>query len=265
MKHATAFTLNRYTQGGFDVRAENGLCVGQIVNCNGAWCAEVRRKQIGCFPQKEDGAEAVLQYCGITSMVSQMEAVLASRFPQLLRVDGLFEHDVRIVEDWHCATNFVWIITESGTHLHPMDCPDSVDVISDVIDFLRPNEDMPELTMYHINFHTLHVEPVTETEVRSLLFFSPVYSREGDTVRRYNQIVGRISTAPAHALGYNAARYSHVAVECVGNPDQGTIAVLTNIAFKYLRQENSQMGAAPASVTVRQGRTVHYHWANNAS
>lgn len=256
-----AFTLENFAQGRFDVFAENGMRVGHIIGGNGTWAAEVGNKVLGHYGNTQSCAEAILSHKGIVSIKAQMELIIA-RHPTMKRdaKQDFYVEDVRFIDNWHCATNLIWIVTDNCTQLHALDLPQSADDVFESLDKYCPEGCKQECQIYLVDFDKLQVTPITEHQARSMVFTSPKYQLHQDVVKLYADVLARISMRAAHELGYGNARRCHVTVECEIEPSAGSVAVLAGMVFKYVRDDESKRFAAPKTVEVRYAGKKLYEW-----
>lgn len=255
------YQLEKFATGRFDVRAENGMRVGSIIGGGEKWCAEIGNRVLGYHSSTDEAARAILADQGIVGIYEQMAEIIHSK--KMLH-DSYFDdfklHDRRCIEEYGCATNHLWVIRPTGTHLVQLDLPFSQREGEAVLNAVHPDLTGQPWDLYLIDAIKLKVLPISEAQARQLVAQSPKYRVEGTKITFHRTPIATISLTPLHSLA-SVGRRCQVRIDCETEPSTQQLALLKRLAFFAGTPigNGNEYGAA-ATIEIRFDGKLLYHW-----
>lgn len=255
------YQLEETGSGRYDVRAENGIRAGSIIGGERKWCAEIGNRVVGYYPTTGEAAEAILKDRGIVGVYQQMaEIIKSTKLLQRAHFADFATSDRRIIEEYGCATNHLWVVHPTGTHLVQLGLPLSQREGEAVLNAFHPDFTGKPWNLYLIDAITLKVLPLVEAQARQWVAQRPQYLIEGTNLTAHGTPIATISRTPFQGLGA-VGRRCHIRIDCAVDPSTQRLAVIKRLAF-YAGipcGSDNAFGTA-ATVEVRFGGKKLYSW-----
>ena len=232
--HNQIFRLEEFASGRYDVySAINGLRAGSLIGGNGQWCAEQGSKPLGYFGTKDDAAMALIQARGFPSqtLFEQMRAFVEGPLKPLQHYqDDFYKHDRAYLDEWQNATDMLWFVTATATHLVMLDLDEITKREGNaVLEARDPAITSHPLHIHHLDVGTGRMRPCTPAKALALInnqaqtyrFVSGTIKKNGETFARVTLTVER---RPAQSP------IANIAMAVAREPSQKEIAVLRRFA-----------------------------------
>jgi hypothetical protein len=256
------FRLEEFASGRYDVySAINGLRAGSLIGGNGQWCAEQGSKPLGYFGTKDDAAMALIEARGFPSrtLFEQMRAFIEGPQKPLQRyLDDFYKHDRAYLDEWQNATDMLWFVTATATHLVLLDLDEITKREGNaVLEARDPAITGQPLHIHHLDVATGRMRPCTSAKALALInnqvqtyrFASGAIKKNGETLARVTLTVERRAAKSPHA---------NIAMAVAREPSQKEIAVLRRFAAYAAVRHFGTLFAAVGHVRIADDQRAYY-------
>ncbi|MGE8453976.1 MAG: hypothetical protein ACN6OP_25875 [Pseudomonadales bacterium] len=260
--HQQIFRLEAFASGRYDVySAINGLRAGSLIGGNGQWCAEQGNKPLGYFGTKDDAAMALIQARGFPfqTLFEQMRAFIEGPQKPLQHYqDDFYKHDRAYLEEWQNATDMLWFVTDTATHLVMLDLDEITKREGNAILEARdPTITGKPLHLHHLDVATGRMRPCTPAKALALInnqaqtyrLASGAIKKNGETLARLTLTVERLAAQSPLA---------NIAMAVTREPSQKEIAVLRRFAAYAAVRHFGSLFAAVGQVRIADNERAYY-------
>ncbi len=264
----SGYTLEKFAEGRYDVRLDNGSRAGSIIGGKSTWQAEIGQRVLDSqYKSRKLAAEAILADAKIVPIWEQMRRIVER--PDALLVaykNDFYVHDKNALLAWKSAADLIWIVRESGTDLIPLDMPKSKRDVTDMID-CRVRSGGP-YEVYHIDQGATKVRRITNEKALELARRGPSWEvhaakdsmgnvRNG-SMSRNGTIVADFSAKSVAVFGRGYA--GEIEVLCRSEPSEKTLAILNHLAFSSETSRQGTLFAKVKSLVIRHNGKIVDSW-----
>ena len=262
------FRLEEFASGRYDVySAINGLRAGSLIGGDGQWCAEQGSKPLGYFGTKDDAAMALIHARGFPSqtLFEQMRAFVEGPLKPLQHYqDDFYKHDRAYLDEWQNATDMLWFVTATATHLVMLDLDEITKREGNaVLEARDPAITGHPLHIHHLDVGTGRMRPCTQEKALALInnqaqtyrFVSGTIKKNGETFARMTLTVER---RPAQSP------IANIAMAVAREPSLKEIAVLRRFAAYAAVRHFGTLFAAVGHVRIADAERAYFDSARPA-
>ena len=256
------FRLEAFASGRYDVySAINGLRAGALIGGNGQWCAEQGAKTLGYFETKDAAAMALIQARGFPSqtLFEQMrDFIEGPQRPLQHYQDDFYKHDRAYLDGWRNATDLLWFVTATATHLVPLDLDEITKREGNaVLEARDPAITGQPLHIHHLDVATGRMRPCTSNKAHSLInSLTQTYRLGWGNLKKHGETLARVTITvnrpPAQSPIANVA----MAVTCEPSPKE--IAVLRRFAAYAAVRHFGTLFAAVGHVRIADDERAYF-------